>query len=100
MPTCDCNTNLSYDVLRCIRRLGPRMRRGAVKALQDRLATKGTLLNDDIAECIALAWDMMESDVESRVTIPAPDANTVEAALVAAREGRVSTIDQILDALP
>jgi hypothetical protein len=43
---------------------------------------------------------MLEVEIESRVAIPPPDPKTVEAARKAAVEGRVSTIDEILNALP
>ncbi len=101
MPNnCDCNTPLPYHVLRWIRAYRPRMRGVIAGLLQDRQAANQTITAQDIAECIGMAVEMLEAEIQARVELPAPDQKTVEEARQAARENRVSTIDEILHALP
>ena len=97
---CDCNTTLPYSVLRWIRAYRPRHRAIIARLLQDRQEGGRALTAQDIAECVGLALEVMEAEVESRVELPAPDMEMVNASLQAARENRGSTIDEILDALP
>ena len=102
MPTefCECREKLPYSALRWLRVFGPRMQSGLVRCLQDRQAIRGTLTVLDMAECISTAWSMFEADVETRLEVPPPDMDAVERARKDAREGRGSTIAEILDELP
>ena len=97
MPTqyCDCKGTLPYSVLRYVRAFGPRMRAALVKALEQRQETKDTLTAQDIAECIATAWAMLEADIESCLEFPSPDQNRVDIARKQAQAGEGSTIDEI-----
>jgi hypothetical protein len=96
---CECKDRLPLSVLRWVRAFGPRMQRGLVQALQERQATRGTLTVDDMAECIATAWAMLQADAELMTDFPPPDVDIVELARQAAREGRGDSIDGILHAL-
>lgn len=100
MQYCDCKTPLPFSVLRWVRAFGPRMQAGLVKSLKKRQEEKGTLSAQDVGECISIAWDMLEADVESRLEFPPPDALRVKLARQQAQEGRGCTIDEILNELP
>lgn len=100
MDYCECQERLPYSVLRWVRAFGPRMQRGLMQALRERQAIRTTLSADDMAECIATAWAMLETDVELMTEFPPPDADMVERARQAAGENRGGTIDEIINALP
>jgi hypothetical protein len=75
------------------------MRTAILRLLQDRMASGNDISQQDIFDCIGVACEMLEIEIESRVALPQPDTKTIEAAQEAAREGRGSTIDEILNGL-
>jgi hypothetical protein len=97
---CQCKNTLSFSALRWARRFGDKMQVVLIRALQERQAIKGTLTADDMAECIGMAYTILEADTEARVEFPAPNLSLVERAKKAAVEGQGRTIREILNAIP
>ena len=99
MSTCSCETELPYAALRFVRAYKPRFRELILRFLREKQVAKPTLLIEDIQECIAMAYEVLETDMRGRVDFPSPDLETAELARQQAREGKGCTIQEFLDEL-
>jgi len=99
MSLCTCEQSLPPGVLRYVRAFKPRFRDILLRFLNEKRKIVGTMEDKDIFECIAMAYEVLESDISTRVVFPSPDVKTVELARAQAKTGEGRTIREILNGL-